>query len=133
MGAVFTVRSVCDIEAGEELCLSYIPLDQPTQRRRMHLATNWMFMCQCVRCVDADADTKPIDVFCCPDKKCAGGLLVPEAEEEDGGHAKEEEGEDRGHGKENGRTGWCRICNSSATLPTSADRKSFFKSSTSPT
>jgi hypothetical protein len=110
VGAIFTVRSVCDIEEGEELCLSYVPLDQPTKRRRAHLATNWMFTCQCVRCVDADADAKPINAFCCPDRKCAGGLLVPDCEDGEGG-----------------KTGWCRICNSSATLPTSDERRVWFK------
>lgn len=120
IGAIFTVRSVCDIEEGEELSLSYIPLDVTTEKRRNHLNTNWMFTCSCERCMDPESDTKPIDAFCCPIKGCSGGLLVPEGRQEREERRKREEemGEEReGDGKEEEIEGWCRLCNSSAVLP----------------
>lgn len=123
VGAIFTVRSVAEVEEGEELTLSYIPLDMPTLKRKTHLHTNWMFSCSCDRCSDPASDSKPIDAFCCPVKGCCGGLLVPDGEDlvvdEDENENENEERKERKMGKE----GWCRICNTSAVLPT--DRSMF--------
>lgn len=118
VGAIFTVRSVCDVEEGEELSLSYIPLDMTTLKRRNHLHTNWMFTCSCERCLDPESDSKPIDAFCCPIKGCSGGLLVPEGQEERE-ERREREGEEQE--REGEIEGWCRICDASAILPSTRD------------
>lgn len=41
--------AIRDIEEGEELCISYIDLDQPYEKRQESLA-NYGFQCYCVRC-----------------------------------------------------------------------------------
>lgn len=40
------------IEAGEELCISYIDTDSPADQRRRELEENWFFTCRCVRCTN---------------------------------------------------------------------------------
>ncbi|KAK0199729.1 hypothetical protein DFS33DRAFT_1267930 [Desarmillaria ectypa] len=39
-----------DIEAGEELCISYIDVNDPVEKRREELASEWYFTCLCRRC-----------------------------------------------------------------------------------
>lgn len=44
------VSSIADIDAGEEICLSYVDLMQPTHVRRKTLLESKYFLCQCERC-----------------------------------------------------------------------------------
>ncbi|KAG1737541.1 SET domain-containing protein [Suillus paluster] len=48
-----TSRSV---ETGEELCISYIDINQTITQRRQELEDSWFFTCQCQRCQSEDAD-----------------------------------------------------------------------------
>ncbi|KAF7324661.1 Protein lysine methyltransferase [Mycena kentingensis (nom. inval.)] len=48
-------RSICfyttrDVALGEELCTSYVDLENGVQERRAQLASNWYFDCVCERC-----------------------------------------------------------------------------------
>lgn len=56
--SVLTVVTQRDIAAGEEICLSYIPLDGPLQNRRDRLV-HWGFVCICPRCVQEESLLKP--------------------------------------------------------------------------
>lgn len=38
------------IQAGEELCISYIDTDSPVGQRRRELEESWFFTCRCLRC-----------------------------------------------------------------------------------
>ncbi len=42
--------AVRDIEAGEELCISYIDASDHVEKRREELARDWYFTCLCRRC-----------------------------------------------------------------------------------
>ncbi|KAK0194093.1 hypothetical protein F5146DRAFT_1034215 [Armillaria mellea] len=48
-----------DIEAGEELCISYIDASDPVEKRREELARDWYFTCLCRRC-ENEPDVKCI-------------------------------------------------------------------------
>ncbi|KAG7375448.1 SET and MYND domain-containing protein 3 [Phytophthora boehmeriae] len=52
-GQQMQVRTVRDVEAGEELTVSYIELLQPTHARREELKNSYFFECACARCQDA--------------------------------------------------------------------------------
>lgn len=116
-GAAFTIRSLCAIPKGTELCISYISLDDNTEVRKKTLQTNWLFTCACERCKDPHSDEKSIASFCCRTPKCTGGLLIPSADveiEDDDASAERKNGEDK-------MVGVCRVCFASDYIPLARD------------
>lgn len=41
-----------DVEAGEELCISYVEELDPVEKRQLRLKEWWFFECTCRRCRD---------------------------------------------------------------------------------
>jgi SET and MYND domain-containing protein len=71
------VRAIRDIEAGEELCISYTDLHMTTADRRSVLKDYFGFTCMCQRCTDTtDASDRFIEVRSCPSRFCQE-LLLP--------------------------------------------------------
>ncbi|QQP49631.1 Uncharacterized protein FKW44_010369, partial [Caligus rogercresseyi] len=62
------LRATQNVSKGDELTISYLPIYQPTFRRRMKLKNNWMFDCLCERCRD------PTGLNC---KECRKGTVLP--------------------------------------------------------
>lgn len=62
-GLILQVRTLREVEAGEELCHSYVELCQPTSKRRLALRDRYGFHCDCPRCVDGlrAADGEDVD------------------------------------------------------------------------
>ena len=57
-GAVAVVSTLCDVEAGTDLCISYLSdrdLARPTHERRALLRDKFNFVCECERCGRLDA------------------------------------------------------------------------------
>ena len=55
VGRAVHVRTVCDVEAGAELCVSYVDLAQSSEARRETLQRCFGFVCRCPRCLDESA------------------------------------------------------------------------------
>lgn len=51
------VRALCDIPKGAEVCISYVPVSEPLERRREKLK-NYNFECDCARC-QQEAESDP--------------------------------------------------------------------------
>ncbi|KIJ16376.1 hypothetical protein PAXINDRAFT_113456 [Paxillus involutus ATCC 200175] len=49
-GRVLHLETTREIQAGEELCISYINTDLPVDERRRELEESWFFICRCYRC-----------------------------------------------------------------------------------
>ncbi|KAF9224834.1 SET domain-containing protein [Gyrodon lividus] len=49
-GRVLHFEATREIQAGEELCISYIDTDAPADQRRRELEGSWFFTCRCCRC-----------------------------------------------------------------------------------
>ncbi|KIJ63604.1 hypothetical protein HYDPIDRAFT_113081 [Hydnomerulius pinastri MD-312] len=49
-GRVLHFETTRKIQAGEELCISYIDTDSPVDKRRRELEESWFFTCACLRC-----------------------------------------------------------------------------------
>ena len=52
VGREYHFHAARDIEPGEELCISYISLDETVGQRQTNLKENWFFDCICARCQD---------------------------------------------------------------------------------
>lgn len=64
-----------DATAGEELCISYIEIEDAYDVRREILQKHYLFTCGCLRCCSKDADeVSDILKQLCPVKGCAGFL-----------------------------------------------------------
>lgn len=77
-----TFRTLCRIEAGEELCISYLNLSHPEPLRREELQESYHFLCGCALCAgNEEAKEKSrkrlIELMC---TECEG-LIVPLLEE----------------------------------------------------
>ena len=59
-GVPVVVRSLVDVEPGEELTISYIDLCQSPAQRQSHLREMYMFECACARCT---SPAHPIDPY----------------------------------------------------------------------
>ncbi|CAN0265831.1 unnamed protein product, partial [Laminaria digitata] len=57
-GSMLELRCTKPVAAGEQLCFSYIPIDQPSALRREQLRHSWFFKCLCRRCVSAKWDAE---------------------------------------------------------------------------
>ncbi|KIK97955.1 hypothetical protein PAXRUDRAFT_824421 [Paxillus rubicundulus Ve08.2h10] len=55
-GRVLHLETTREIQAGEELCISYIETDLPVAERRRELEESWFFTCRCYRC---EKDSSP--------------------------------------------------------------------------
>lgn len=55
----FTSR---DVDAGEELCISYVDVQDDVVVRRSELPRNWYFDCTCKRCEEELANLGQISV-----------------------------------------------------------------------
>ncbi|CAM9175445.1 unnamed protein product [Ectocarpus sp. 12 AP-2014] len=75
-GSQLEIRCSKPVAAGEELCLSYIPIDQPSTLRRAQLRHSWFFACRCRRCVSRQWDAELVGLRC-PTKGCAGAVPPP--------------------------------------------------------
>jgi len=115
-GASFTIRTLCFVPKGTELCISYIPLDDNTAKRQKMLQANWLFLCNCVRCSDPTSDDRPITVYCCRASKCSGGLLIPNA---DATADQEDDPEEVDYSRMT--VGVCRVCFASYYMPAERD------------
>ncbi|CBJ49061.1 conserved unknown protein [Ectocarpus siliculosus] len=82
-GSQLEIRCTKPVATGEELCLSYIPIDQPSTVRRAQLRHSWFFACRCRRCVSRQWDAELVGLRC-PTKGCAGAVPPPPWR---GGHA----------------------------------------------
>ncbi|KAN0004671.1 hypothetical protein ACTFIU_001909 [Dictyostelium citrinum] len=75
-GSNMTFKSLYPIKKGEQLTISYIELDQPTQDRRDELKYGYYFDCICPRCSGDSNLTDSMDdwisKFYCSQKKCTG-------------------------------------------------------------
>jgi len=60
----------CDIRAGDELEIAYVPRAWPQERRKRELLEKWGFACGCARCAAASDDTC---VLRC--RSCDGGRV----------------------------------------------------------
>ena len=49
-GRALEFYAMRDIRAGEELCTTYIDVDDPVLQRRAELYEQWYFDCACTRC-----------------------------------------------------------------------------------
>ncbi|KAF9238974.1 SET domain-containing protein [Melanogaster broomeanus] len=49
-GRVLHFETTREIQAGEELCISYIETDSPVNQRRRELEESWFFTCRCYLC-----------------------------------------------------------------------------------
>ncbi|KAF8557507.1 SET domain-containing protein [Imleria badia] len=50
VGRTLHFEATRGIQAGEELCISYIDTDSPADQRRRELEESWFFSCRCLRC-----------------------------------------------------------------------------------
>ncbi|KAL6062168.1 SET domain-containing protein [Balamuthia mandrillaris] len=50
VGASFHLRSIVDINEGDEITLNYVHIGDPTEQRRKALRETFFFECQCTRC-----------------------------------------------------------------------------------
>lgn len=50
IGRAFSFYTVKDVQAGEELCISYVSTDEGREERRRKLSEKWYFDCSCVKC-----------------------------------------------------------------------------------
>lgn len=50
IGTSLQVRSIQPIRAGQEVCVSYVPLTQSLTERRLSLSSQFKFTCSCERC-----------------------------------------------------------------------------------
>ena len=53
---VLKIRAITDINKGQELLYSYVPLYQSTESRKSHLSSAYSFNCTCPRCVYIDSE-----------------------------------------------------------------------------
>eukprot|EP00903_Cladosiphon_okamuranus_P012967 g12103.t1 len=75
-GSKLEIRCTKPVPAGEELCFSYIPVDQPSAVRRAQLRDNWFFTCLCERCVTGQWDAELAGLRC-PVVSCSGAVPPP--------------------------------------------------------
>ncbi|CAM9459570.1 unnamed protein product [Choristocarpus tenellus] len=83
-GAKLEIRCSKAVSPGEELCLSYIPLDQSTPSRQAQLRSNWGFICCCLRCYEGRWDAE-LEGFRCSQMNCQGAVPVGPCGSEIGG------------------------------------------------
>jgi len=58
-GMGLVVRTLCDIEPGEELTVGYVPLQSLRKKRSYQLLRNFGFTCACTRCVMEESAGDP--------------------------------------------------------------------------
>ncbi|CAH1786124.1 unnamed protein product [Owenia fusiformis] len=63
-GKQLTVRSTTDIDADEEILISYIEQLGPSAERQRYLKSSYYFDCTCPRCRDKDLDGKMLACKC---------------------------------------------------------------------
>ena len=67
-----TIKVIQEVEAGEEIFISYIDTGKPTWWRRCELMKEYNFLCSCSRCLSFD----PLDGYNCPSRMCSGVCYV---------------------------------------------------------
>ncbi|KAJ0395574.1 hypothetical protein P43SY_000682 [Pythium insidiosum] len=78
------VRVIRDVQAGDELTISYVELFESTPRRRDVLRRSYFFHCRCPRCERAAAEPSEdqwLDGYQCADAACREGVAVVEPAE----------------------------------------------------
>jgi SET and MYND domain-containing protein len=78
---VLNIMAMRDIEAGEEVGISYIETNRNTKDRRKCLQVEYNFYCRCSRCNAPPTNTAEDDFvqrYVCKNRSCDGkGLLIP--------------------------------------------------------
>ncbi|GLD95798.1 hypothetical protein PINS_up004476 [Pythium insidiosum] len=77
------LQLIRDVDAGEELTISYVELLESTTRRRDALRRSYFFECHCDRCERAAVDPSDdqfLDGFACDNAACRDGVAVAASE-----------------------------------------------------
>ncbi|CAM9092145.1 unnamed protein product [Hapterophycus canaliculatus] len=75
-GSKLEIRCTKPVDKGEELCFSYIHIDQPSAVRQAQLRRSWFFTCRCRRCASQEWDTELAGLRC-PETMCTGAVPPP--------------------------------------------------------
>jgi len=59
--SVFSFKTLQDVRAGEELCISYMSSGMPLQQRMLACKVSYGFVCKCPRCKSAPEYTSAVD------------------------------------------------------------------------
>ncbi|KAJ3051502.1 hypothetical protein HK097_007466 [Rhizophlyctis rosea] len=73
-GRTATLRSIKDIDEGEEICQSYLDLTERTSSRKKELRKRYFFDCRCSICEEEAQDVR--SRYKCPKEDCDGWLNV---------------------------------------------------------
>ncbi|EFC37585.1 predicted protein [Naegleria gruberi] len=76
-GNVILVQTVKKVKKGEELCISYIDIMNPTCIRRRELWYSKYFVCRCSRCMSETEENRMVRAYSCGESECTEGYLVP--------------------------------------------------------
>lgn len=76
------VRAVADVEAGEEVCQSYIDLYATRETRQAQLQSRYFFTCECERCTSESFQKRDsvLGAVLCSAAQCNNGRLCEEIE-----------------------------------------------------
>jgi len=75
-GGILSLYALRNIEKGEEVCITYVPLSLAANLRGEEIHCGYGFACNCERCDDFNVDLDFLDSFVCSRQDC-GGLLIP--------------------------------------------------------
>jgi len=75
-GNVIFVQTVQKVKKGEELCISYIDIMNPTNIRRRELWYSKYFVCKCLRCMSSTEGNRFVRAYHCNNIDC-DGIIVP--------------------------------------------------------
>ncbi|CAM9545159.1 unnamed protein product [Scytosiphon promiscuus] len=106
------IRCTKFVGEGEELCFSYIHIDEPSAIRQEQLRRSWFFTCCCRRCSSQEWDTE-LTGLRCPVSTCAGAVPSPRGSDYKG---KGSGGGGGGGGGEGGEGAFCNQCGSGASV-----------------
>ena len=73
-GSKCDIRSIRDIELGEELYISYTELMRPQSVRREKLMKQYYFDCRCSRCLNEMEQGTEMNGLKCANKKCSNAV-----------------------------------------------------------
>ncbi|KAG5175151.1 hypothetical protein JKP88DRAFT_265924 [Tribonema minus] len=100
VGRVLHVRCIHPVKRGQELTISYVPLESITAARRRELKASYFFDCDCARCCGgaAGGDARLARVACCGSSRPSasaqpcGGAELNGGSAETGGSAQSQNG-----------------------------------------
>ena len=73
-GSTCDLRSIRNIEPGEELCISYTELMRPQSVRQEVLKKQYYFDCTCSRCLNEIEQGSEMNGSKCANKKCSNAV-----------------------------------------------------------